>query len=152
MGSVTAAHGPWPGVMAAGTAPGMALGTAQGQLAGCCSAGTGCSACVHIQLPRLGAKQQREMGVQNCFFSLYMIFFSLFSHCKECPPPAVTSRELQVRKQHERSYQTLLPCRHWQNAPAPRVLWRECVTLRASEQWEGNNQDGADASPAICQG
>lgn len=94
---------------------------------------------------------ERDGSSELLFLSL-CFWFSLFSHCKEFSPPAVMSRELQVRKQHERGYQTLLPSRHWQSAPAPRVLWRECVTLRASEQWEGNSQDGAGASPAICQG
>lgn len=32
------------------------------------------------------------------------------------------------------------------------VLWRERVTLRDTEQWEGNSHGGAGASPAVCQG
>lgn len=32
------------------------------------------------------------------------------------------------------------------------VLWRERVTLRDTEQWEGNSRGGAGASPAVCQG
>lgn len=32
------------------------------------------------------------------------------------------------------------------------VLWRERVTLRDTEQWEGNSRRGAGASPAVCQG
>lgn len=32
------------------------------------------------------------------------------------------------------------------------VLWREPVTLRDTDQWEGNSRGGAGASPAACQG